>query len=192
MVRQLRRLVLGLLLGALVGWLWLRRHQGAETVGEPTAPASESDDRIVLPTWTGASPRKEDSHVAGRIVLPEGVESAPPASANGDDGVSGERLTLGGNGAEHGDLAGAERETTTEEGAPVGNGDIAPLTTTSDEATVSDASEAASATIEGYCVRCKEQRPMVNVHPYTTANKRPALKGECAVCGAGMFKFTKE
>ena len=44
---------------------------------------------------------------------------------------------------------------------------------------------------EGYCVRCKEQRRIVNVRRVTTANKRPAIKGECEVCGAGMFKLSK-
>jgi hypothetical protein len=48
-----------------------------------------------------------------------------------------------------------------------------------------------NSTEEGYCVRCKEQRRMVNVRAVMTANKRPALKGECAVCGAGIFKLVK-
>lgn len=188
MVRQLRRLALGLLLGVLVGWLWLRRQQRAEPVGESAAPA-QTDERIVLPTWTAAPPlREEDSPVAGRIVLPEGVDSAP-AGNGGESGA--ERLGVGGNGAEpaaSSDVGAAS----VEEVPPTGNGDVTPLVTDSGEATSAQVTEAAGSTIEGYCVRCKEQRPMVNVHPYMTANKRPALKGECAVCGAGMFKFTKE
>ena len=200
MVRQLRRLVLGLLLGALVGWLWLRRQQGAETVGETAAPASETDARIVLPTWTTVPPRPEDSPVAGRIVLPEGADNEVAAS-NGGEGGLGERLVVGGNGAEPTALADAGSEAGTEaataEPGPTGNGDMTPLAESTVERTETSAdadaaAEGTGAAIEGYCVRCKEQRPMVNVHPYTTANKRPALKGECAVCGAGMFKFTKE
>lgn len=187
MIRQLRRLALGLLLGALAGWLWLRRQQRAETMSEPAAPFSQGDDRIVLPTWT-ASPREEGSPVAGQIVLPEGVENATLA-ANGSESL-GERPILGENGAEPAASDGGE--VATAEAAPPTNGDITVLVTHSEDDTSARATEGAGSTIEGYCVRCKEQRPMVNVHPYTTANKRPALKGECGVCGAGMFKFIKE
>ena len=230
MVRQLRRLALGLLLGALVGWLWLRRQRLDERpaprqggMGETTAPypeypgsgraseklSTQPDERIVLPTWTFTPSREEDSPVGGRIVLPEGAEtevSVPPATDGtrevGDEGSVSERLERAANGAEPTapSLASAPP---TEAVTPSDTGDLAPLPPAAAGETASLAPETSGAAaavpaegsgsiIEGYCVRCKEQRPMVNVHPYTTANKRPALKGECAVCGAGMFKFTKE
>ena len=46
--------------------------------------------------------------------------------------------------------------------------------------------------VEAYCVRCKTQRAMIHVTQYVTSKNRAALKGECQVCGAGMFKFIKE
>lgn len=197
MVRQLRRLVLGLLLGAAVGWFWQRRQQRAEMVGEPTMSEPQADDRIVLPAWTPAALHGEDSPVAGRIVLPEGADSPPPST--GGESL-GERLVVGGNGAEPAAPSGEGGEEAVAEAAPTGNGDLTPSASAAEGTQDVDAAasagfegaEGTGAAIEGYCVRCKEQRAMVNVHPYTTANKRPALKGECAVCGAGMFKFTKE
>ncbi len=41
----------------------------------------------------------------------------------------------------------------------------------------------------GYCVKCKEKRPIANAQQVTMANGRPALKGTCSVCGTGMFKI---
>ena len=45
------------------------------------------------------------------------------------------------------------------------------------------------ATNEGYCVKCKAKREMINVKQVKMANGRPALKGTCSVCGTGMFKI---
>jgi len=42
---------------------------------------------------------------------------------------------------------------------------------------------------EGYCVKCKAKREMINVKQVKMANGRPALKGTCPVCGTGMFKI---
>ncbi len=42
---------------------------------------------------------------------------------------------------------------------------------------------------EAYCVKCKAKRDMTNVSRVTMANGRPALKGQCPVCGTGMFKI---
>lgn len=42
---------------------------------------------------------------------------------------------------------------------------------------------------QGYCVKCKAKRDMANVTRVTMANGRPALKGQCPVCGTGMFKI---
>ncbi|HXY19403.1 MAG TPA: DUF5679 domain-containing protein [Gemmatimonadales bacterium] len=42
---------------------------------------------------------------------------------------------------------------------------------------------------EGYCVKCKAKKVMVNVKQVKMANGRPALKGTCPDCGTGMFKI---
>lgn len=42
---------------------------------------------------------------------------------------------------------------------------------------------------EGYCVKCKAKREMVNVVETTMKNGRKALKGKCARCGTGMYKI---
>jgi hypothetical protein len=42
---------------------------------------------------------------------------------------------------------------------------------------------------EGYCVKCKAKREMIDVKQVKMANGRPALKGKCPVCGTGMFKI---
>jgi hypothetical protein len=43
--------------------------------------------------------------------------------------------------------------------------------------------------VVGYCVKCKEKRPIQEARTVTMANGRPALKGTCPVCGTGMFKI---
>ncbi|MEI2690367.1 MAG: type I DNA topoisomerase [Anaerolineae bacterium] len=43
--------------------------------------------------------------------------------------------------------------------------------------------------VEAYCVKCKETRPMVQGQAVYMANGRPAARGECAVCGTGLFKI---
>jgi len=45
---------------------------------------------------------------------------------------------------------------------------------------------------EGYCVKCKTKREMINVTKVTMKNGRPALKGTCKVCGTGMYKIMKK
>ena len=41
----------------------------------------------------------------------------------------------------------------------------------------------------GYCVKCKEKRPIADAREVTMANGRPAMKGTCPKCGTGMFKI---
>jgi hypothetical protein len=43
--------------------------------------------------------------------------------------------------------------------------------------------------VQGYCVKCKAPRNMVQVQIVTTQNKRKAAKGKCPVCGTTMNKF---
>ncbi|MCZ7670317.1 MAG: DUF5679 domain-containing protein [Chloroflexi bacterium] len=42
--------------------------------------------------------------------------------------------------------------------------------------------------IEGYCLKCKEKREMVNPQAEWAANGSPATRGTCPVCGANMYK----
>ncbi len=164
MGRILRTLGLGVLLAVVIGVVWLRRQflkEVAELGAAPPAPSDvgeQSDERIVLPTWTGEAPAPSSS-VGGRIVLPDDVAA--------EEGITVEPTTVetdtNGAGEPHANTFAVE--------TPSANGE--------------------ERVVEGYCVRCKEQRRMVNVQYLTTANKRPAVKGECEVCGAGMFKYSK-
>jgi hypothetical protein len=43
--------------------------------------------------------------------------------------------------------------------------------------------------VVGYCVKCKEKRPIKDAKAVTMANGRPAMKGTCPTCGTGMFKI---
>ncbi len=43
--------------------------------------------------------------------------------------------------------------------------------------------------VEAYCVKCKEPRQMAKGQAVYMANGRPAARGECAVCGTGLFKI---
>lgn len=190
MARQLRRLVVGLVLGTLVGWFWLRRQEREAALDAPRPAAPETEDRIVLPAWSQPTSMPEASPVSGRIVLPNGKDatstmSVPPEVATVETPSP---------------AAGVEEAPPVVEVAPA-DVPVSPVAAPAESETPSGEAVAepvvetpASVTAipEGYCVRCKEQRPMVNVRQYMTANKRPALKGECAVCGAGMSKFIKE
>ncbi len=42
---------------------------------------------------------------------------------------------------------------------------------------------------EGYCVKCKAKREMVDAEEVVMKNKRRAMKGKCANCGTGMYKI---
>lgn len=42
---------------------------------------------------------------------------------------------------------------------------------------------------EGYCLKCKKYRKMINVKEVEIKNKRKAMKGECKKCGTTMMKF---
>ncbi|HJS63304.1 MAG: DUF5679 domain-containing protein [Nitrososphaeraceae archaeon] len=45
--------------------------------------------------------------------------------------------------------------------------------------------------MEGYCVKCKSKREMLNEKKVTMKNGRPATQGTCGVCGTKMFKIGK-
>lgn len=42
-----------------------------------------------------------------------------------------------------------------------------------------------------FCVKCQEKRPIRNPRRVTLSNGRPALKGNCPVCGSGLFRLLK-
>ncbi len=42
--------------------------------------------------------------------------------------------------------------------------------------------------LTGYCLKCKEHRPIENAKPEWAANGSPATRGQCAVCGTNMYK----
>ena len=42
---------------------------------------------------------------------------------------------------------------------------------------------------EGYCVKCKAKKEIVNAVEETMKNGRKAIKGKCPVCGTVMFKI---
>lgn len=42
---------------------------------------------------------------------------------------------------------------------------------------------------EGYCVKCKAKKVMVDAQRVTMKNGRPAMKGKCPTCGTGMYKI---
>jgi hypothetical protein len=45
--------------------------------------------------------------------------------------------------------------------------------------------------MEGYCVKCKSKREMLNEKKVTMKNGRPATQGTCSVCATKMFKIGK-
>lgn len=43
--------------------------------------------------------------------------------------------------------------------------------------------------VEGYCVKCKAKRQMMDAEEVTMKNGRAAMKGKCEKCGTGMYKI---
>ena len=43
--------------------------------------------------------------------------------------------------------------------------------------------------MEAYCVKCRTKREMKDPVPVTMKNGKPATKGNCPVCGCGMYKI---
>jgi len=44
-------------------------------------------------------------------------------------------------------------------------------------------------TLDAYCVRCREKRPLKDPEPVFTAGGRPATRGTCPVCGTTLFRM---
>lgn len=42
---------------------------------------------------------------------------------------------------------------------------------------------------EGYCVKCKAKKEIIEAHEETMKNGRKAIKGRCPTCGTVMFKI---
>ena len=45
---------------------------------------------------------------------------------------------------------------------------------------------------EAYCVKCKKKTEMKNAQEVTMKNGKPAMKGQCAVCGTTTQVFLSE
>lgn len=45
--------------------------------------------------------------------------------------------------------------------------------------------------MQGYCVKCKEKRDMVNATPVTFKNGKQGLTCNCPVCSTKMVRFVK-
>jgi hypothetical protein len=42
---------------------------------------------------------------------------------------------------------------------------------------------------EGYCVKCKAKKEIIDAVEVTTKNGRKAIKGKCPTCGTVMYKI---
>jgi len=42
---------------------------------------------------------------------------------------------------------------------------------------------------EGYCMKCKAKKEIVEAKEVTMKNGRKALQGKCSACGTNMFKI---
>lgn len=50
--------------------------------------------------------------------------------------------------------------------------------------------EAVAEVVIGFCARCRDKRPVAQPTRTRTKKGKPAIRGQCSVCGAGMFVFT--
>ncbi len=50
-------------------------------------------------------------------------------------------------------------------------------------------SEAEQPTVMAYCVKCRQKRPMNNIHEVTLKNERQAIQGECPICGTKLTRM---
>jgi DNA polymerase II large subunit len=40
-----------------------------------------------------------------------------------------------------------------------------------------------------YCVKCKDKREMKDAQPITMKNGKPALQGQCTICGTKLTRI---
>lgn len=45
--------------------------------------------------------------------------------------------------------------------------------------------------MQGYCLKCREQREIQDPEAITMKNGKPATQGKCPVCGTKIFKIGK-
>ena len=43
--------------------------------------------------------------------------------------------------------------------------------------------------MEGYCMKCKSNKEMVDTQEVTMKNGRKAVRGKCSVCKTNMYKI---
>lgn len=46
--------------------------------------------------------------------------------------------------------------------------------------------------MEGYCLKCKTKREIIEGNEITMKNGRKAIKGKCTICGTVIFKIMKK
>ena len=44
-------------------------------------------------------------------------------------------------------------------------------------------------TMTAYCLKCREKREITNAEAVTLKNGRPAMRGDCPVCGIKVFRI---
>jgi hypothetical protein len=49
--------------------------------------------------------------------------------------------------------------------------------------------EPSSASVDGYCVRCREQVELEEPAPVLMSNGRRAIRGQCPKCGGSIMRF---
>ncbi|MFN8471416.1 MAG: DUF5679 domain-containing protein [Anaerolineae bacterium] len=208
MAKSWRWVAIGALIGVVVGWLLLRRRlTRSPRLSRPPAQEEAREDRIVLPLSGSMRPSTAEEGlqggVKGEITLPGGRslkkdESAPPSGAGRDASIV---TPAASDTAEPEDdrielplPAAASRPSVGELNGTHPPDEAPPSGFAEDEVVEAEPGAGAipDGSVEAYCVRCKTQRPMIQVTQYVTSKNRAALKGTCAVCGAGMFKFIKE
>ncbi len=47
----------------------------------------------------------------------------------------------------------------------------------------------AEETVTAYCLKCREKREITNAEAVTLKNGRPAMRGDCPVCGTKVFRI---
>jgi hypothetical protein len=45
--------------------------------------------------------------------------------------------------------------------------------------------------MQGYCVKCRQKRDIVDAQQTQLKNGRPATRGKCGVCGTSIFVIGK-
>ena len=47
-------------------------------------------------------------------------------------------------------------------------------------------------TMTAYCLKCREKREIINAESVTLKNGRPAMRGDCLVCGTKVYRIGRD